>query len=203
METKARKLGNQAVVGSCCLVIKSHLATSLSLFTFMHWRMKWQPTPVFLPGESQGRGSLVGYRLWGRTVRHDWSNLAAAAAAMTIIMLCVGYFCLWLTSLIDSKLIELRSIVTFSHLSIWGTLYENKNYTSLFSVTSVLITHIMINTFCWNKYLCKWKLIWGLGSLVSDRLSVGTRNYGIRARYLCPIFKWALKNSSNLKVSLP
>ena len=28
---------------------------------------KWQPTPVFLPGESQGRGSLVGYRLWGRT----------------------------------------------------------------------------------------------------------------------------------------
>ena len=41
--------------------------TSLSLFTFMHWRRKWQPTPVFLPGESQGRGSLVGYRLWGRT----------------------------------------------------------------------------------------------------------------------------------------
>ena len=42
-------------------------ATSLSLFTFMHWRRKWQPTPVFLPGESQGRGSLVGCRLWGRT----------------------------------------------------------------------------------------------------------------------------------------
>ena len=42
-------------------------ATSLSLFTFTHWRRKWQPTPVFLPGESQGRGSLVGCRLWGRT----------------------------------------------------------------------------------------------------------------------------------------
>ena len=41
-------------------------ATSLSLFTFMHRRRKWQPTPVFLPGESQGRGSLVGCRLWGR-----------------------------------------------------------------------------------------------------------------------------------------
>ena len=41
-------------------------ATSLSLFTFMHWKRKWQPTPVFLPGESQGRGSLVGCRLWGR-----------------------------------------------------------------------------------------------------------------------------------------
>ena len=43
------------------------LATSLSLFTFMHWRRKWQPTPVFLPGESQGQGSLVGCHLWGRT----------------------------------------------------------------------------------------------------------------------------------------
>ena len=42
-------------------------AISLSLFTFMHWRRKWQSTPVFLPGESQGRGSLVGCRLWGRT----------------------------------------------------------------------------------------------------------------------------------------
>ena len=42
-------------------------ATSLSLFTFMHWRRKWQSTPVFLPGESQGRGSLVGCRLWGHT----------------------------------------------------------------------------------------------------------------------------------------
>ena len=42
-------------------------ATSLSLFTFMHWRRKWQPTPVLLPGESQGWGSLVGCRLWGCT----------------------------------------------------------------------------------------------------------------------------------------
>ena len=41
--------------------------TSLSLFSFMHWRRKWPPTPVFLPGESQGRGSLVGCRLWGCT----------------------------------------------------------------------------------------------------------------------------------------
>ena len=42
-------------------------ATSLSLFTFMHWRRRRQPTPVFLPGESQGQGSLVGCCLWGRT----------------------------------------------------------------------------------------------------------------------------------------
>ena len=41
--------------------------TSLWLFTFMHWRRIWQPIPVFLPGESQGRRSLVGCHLWGRT----------------------------------------------------------------------------------------------------------------------------------------
>ena len=40
---------------------------TLSLFTFICWRRKWQPTPVCLPGESQGRGSLVGCRLWGLT----------------------------------------------------------------------------------------------------------------------------------------
>ena len=47
--------------------VRHDWATSLSLFTFMHWRRKWQPTQVFLPGESQGRGSLVGCRPWGRT----------------------------------------------------------------------------------------------------------------------------------------
>ena len=56
-------------------------ATSLSLFTFTHWRRKWQPTPVFLPGESQGQRSLVGCRLWGHTESDDWSDLAHLAHA--------------------------------------------------------------------------------------------------------------------------
>ena len=47
--------------------VRHDWVTSLSLFTFIHWRRKWQPTPVFLPGESQGRESLVGFRLWGHT----------------------------------------------------------------------------------------------------------------------------------------
>ena len=43
--------------------------TGLSNFTFHFHALerKWQPTQVFLPGESQGRGSLVGCHLWGRT----------------------------------------------------------------------------------------------------------------------------------------
>ena len=58
-------------------------ATSLSLFTFMHWRRKWQPTPVFLLEEPQRWRSLVNCRLWGATeleAGHDWRDLAAAAA---------------------------------------------------------------------------------------------------------------------------
>ena len=42
-------------------------ATSRWLFTFVRWRRKWQPTPVFFPGESHGQRSLVGCRLWGHT----------------------------------------------------------------------------------------------------------------------------------------
>ena len=49
------------------LRVRHDRATSLSLFTFMHWKRKWQPIPVLLPGESQGRVILVGCRLWGRT----------------------------------------------------------------------------------------------------------------------------------------
>ena len=67
------------------LTVRHDWATSLSLFTFMHWRRKWQPTPVFLPGESWrtpemaepgGLPSMGSHR-----VGHDWSDLAAAAAA--------------------------------------------------------------------------------------------------------------------------
>ena len=57
--------GRLQSVGS--LRVGQDWATSLSLFTFMHWRRKWQPTPVFLPGESQGWRGLIGCPLWGRT----------------------------------------------------------------------------------------------------------------------------------------
>ena len=36
------------------------------------WRRKWQPTPVFLPGEPQGQRSLAGYSPWGCKVGHNW-----------------------------------------------------------------------------------------------------------------------------------
>ena len=54
----------------------------------MHWRRKWQPTPVFLPGESQGPGSLVGCCLWGHTeLDTTEATLAAAYIHMYIHIL--------------------------------------------------------------------------------------------------------------------
>ena len=52
--------------------------TLLSLFAFMHWRRKWQPTPVFLPGESQGQGSLVAavYGVTQSRTRMKWLSIA-------------------------------------------------------------------------------------------------------------------------------
>ena len=60
-------------------------ATSLSLFTFMCWRRKWQPTPVFLPGESQGRGSLVRCPLWGRTESDMTDRLSSSSSSGLLI----------------------------------------------------------------------------------------------------------------------
>ena len=58
-------------------------ATSLSLFTFTHWRRKWQPTPVFLPWKIPGTGEPGGLPSMGlHRVGHDWSDLAAAAAVL-------------------------------------------------------------------------------------------------------------------------
>ena len=54
------------------LRVEHDSVTSLSLFTFMHWRRRWQPTPVFLPGKSHGQ-RLAGYSPWGhKRVRHDF-----------------------------------------------------------------------------------------------------------------------------------
>ena len=46
---------------------RTRLSDFTFTFHFMHWRRKWHPTLVFLPGESQERGSLVGCCLWGHT----------------------------------------------------------------------------------------------------------------------------------------
>ena len=59
------------------LRVRCDWATSLSLSIFLHWRRKWQPTLVFLPGESQGWESLMGCCLWGHTRLKQLSSIAS------------------------------------------------------------------------------------------------------------------------------
>ena len=64
------------------LRVRHDWATSLSLFTFMHWRRKWQPTPVFLPGESQGRGAWWA-AVYG--VVQSWTRLKQLSSSSSSI----------------------------------------------------------------------------------------------------------------------
>ena len=81
----AEEPGRLPSMGS--LGVGHHWATSLSLFTFMHWRRKWQPTPVFLPGESQGGGSLVGCHGVAQTrTRLKW--LSSSSSSISLFALC-------------------------------------------------------------------------------------------------------------------
>ena len=65
---------------------QSRMRLSDFTFTFIHWRRKWQPIPVFLPGESQGWRSLAGCRLWGRTE----SDTTGWGEAVNKQMLCIN-----------------------------------------------------------------------------------------------------------------
>ena len=61
-------------------------ATSLSLFTFMHWRRKWQPTSVFLPGESQGRRAwwAAVYGVAQSRTRLKWLSSSSVASCISV-----------------------------------------------------------------------------------------------------------------------
>ena len=66
--------------------VRHNWATSLSLFTFMHWRRKWQPTPVFLPGESQGRGAwwAAVYRVTQIRTWLKWLSSSSSSSSTEI-----------------------------------------------------------------------------------------------------------------------
>ena len=111
------------------------ISLSLLLFTFMHWRRKWQPTPVFLPGESQGQGSLIGCHLLGsHRVGHDWRDLAAAAAAiyyMNVQMYIICFtllmdICCFFSSSFDIGRIRLTWI--FLYKSFYGHVWYSFRY---------------------------------------------------------------------------
>ena len=67
------------------LGVRHDWATWLSLFTFMHWRRQWHPTPVLLPGKSYGWRSLEGCSPWGR-----WGSDKTERLPFHFSLSCVG-----------------------------------------------------------------------------------------------------------------
>ena len=99
---RLQSMGSQRVRHIC--------VTSLSLFTFMHWRKKWQSTPVFLPGESQGAepGGLPS--MGSHRVGHNWNDLAAAAWQLFLLILNF----LWVILLVRVKKLNPGSLLSIS-----------------------------------------------------------------------------------------
>ena len=86
----------------------------------MHWRRKWRPTPVFLPGEFQGWGSLVGCRLWGCT---EWTWLKWLSSSSKHILEFPWWFsskksaCLHVLAIINSAALMYRTVLW----TLWET----------------------------------------------------------------------------------
>ena len=98
-------------------------ATSLLLFTFMHWRRKWQPTPVFLPGESQGRGAWWA-AVYGVAQSRTWlKQLSSSSSSSSIID---GVFLTIIFFLLVNR-------ISFYYISILGptALINNLNINNL------------------------------------------------------------------------
>ena len=106
-------------------------ATSLSLFTFMHWRRKWQPTPIFLPGESQGRRSLAGCRLWGRT-ESDTTEVTQQqqqdASLIFLALLFLSVYSIFCSSKRGRGIHEVFSKHLFSEWILAGKFYNFINF---------------------------------------------------------------------------
>ena len=89
-------------------------ATSLSLFTFTRWKRKWQPTPVFLPGESKGRGSLVGCHLWVSQSRTRLKRLSSSSSSRGTEKL--NNLLRFQNQSVNFAALSNSSVITFDHL---------------------------------------------------------------------------------------
>ena len=99
-----------------------HSNRCVMVFPFnLSFPRKWQPTPVFLPGESQGLGEPSGLLSMGsHRVRHDWSNLAAAAMTYTMGHIFIDLFAICITSLVKCLLRSLVYILDYLCSYGWG-----------------------------------------------------------------------------------
>ena len=98
-------------------------ATSLSLFTFMHWRRKWQSTPVFLPGESQGRGAWWA-AVYGVAQSRTWLKRLSSSSTHTVLFkIKRNKVLIHTTTCMNCENITLKKPIT-NCISLYNTVYE-------------------------------------------------------------------------------
>jgi len=111
----------------------------------MHWRRKWQPTPVFLPGESQGRGSLVGCRLWGHTESDKTDGLSSSSSSSNGCVV-VSHCCFNLHFPYDINWsIFSNAYLPSIHLLCWGVC------SGLWPIFNQIVCFIIVEDFLWLK----------------------------------------------------
>ena len=118
--------------------LRVNWASSLSLFIFMHWRRKRQPTPV-LPGESQGRGAWWA-AVYG--VAQSWTRLKWLSS----ICIFITSWILGFSWLIHSSLSTFNKLMFFLHLCLLGTSYKFHPSYLVFFFCSIALSSQQSNT---------------------------------------------------------
>ena len=122
-------------------------ATSFSLFTLMHWRRKWQPTPVFLPRECEGGRSLIGCRRWERVL--DFIIFFICYYLLLLKIILVFFFPLiWCIRLCDCCILNQPFILRLINLIWWWHNFLIPFWIWLNNIF-VCIFHVYINDRYW------------------------------------------------------
>ena len=158
------------------------------------WRRKWQPTPVFLPGESHGQRSLAGYSLWSCRVRYDWATnthtLVAdhgVLGAQASVVVAHGLSCIWnlprpgfepVSPALVGKFLTTGPAGKSQTSYIFLNVYKCKKKIML---NKLLKVYIKLVGGCFLALLC-----WAVGRLVPNWLK------GIRLSVLWSVGLWGL-----------
>ena len=127
----------------------------------MHWRRQWQPTPVFLPGESQGRGSLVGCRLWG----HTESNTTEVTQQQQQLFLLEDSWFMTLFQVYSSDSVAVV-VQSPTHVRLFATPWTVAHHTSLSLTTSQSLPKFMsLVSVMPSSHLILWCPLSGLPSI--------------------------------------
>ena len=140
--------------------------TSLSLLTFIHWRRKWQPTPVFLPGESQGQGAWWAAIYWVTQswTRLKWLSNSNSNRSLRLYSLFFNFFFCSSDSMISIVLFSDLQILLLAQICIWIPLVKFSFNILYFLVLEFphgfILSLLLTFLFCSCEELTHWKRPW-------------------------------------------